>query len=113
MPLSVLEDEFQTNDLDAVFDQEGIWRAKPQARKDPFDSMVQSDFLRILEERAARLPPNTAQVFLMRERLGLDTQEILWSRCPVIIWRCSCTEPGYRLGRCLELHWHWAEEGTQ
>jgi len=114
VPVSSLDDELRTDDLNALFDEHGIWRAKPQSWEDPFDSAVQVDFLRVLEECVENLPANTARVFLMRELVGLDTQEICAvvsissNHLAVLLYRARMS-----LRRCLDLHWHHAAGETR
>src|ERR1700704_2575611 len=63
-------------DADAFFDGEGHWNAAPETWADPDNSLQQKQFFAALEECLKRLPAKTAQAFLLREHMGLDTGEI-------------------------------------
>jgi RNA polymerase sigma-70 factor (ECF subfamily) len=65
------EDEF-----DALFDERGHWIEMPTAWTDPDASLDQKGFFAALEECLKRLPEKTSQAFLMREHLGLETDEV-------------------------------------
>ena len=49
------------------------WHAEPQAWEDPERSFEQKRFWEVFERCAASLPAQTAQVFAMREFMGLST----------------------------------------
>jgi RNA polymerase sigma-70 factor (ECF subfamily) len=95
-------------DFDELFDERGFWHTerKPQRWTEPEDSLEQQQFWRIFELCLDHLPARTAQVFSMRELLGLDTDEICkelgisTSNCWVILHRARM---GLRL--CLEEQW--------
>jgi RNA polymerase sigma-70 factor (ECF subfamily) len=94
--------------LDEQFNARGHWAAghRPQRWYDPEDSLEQQQFWRIFELCLDGLPERTAQVFAMRELLGLETDEICGalaisaSNCWVILHRARM---GLRL--CLEQRW--------
>ena len=65
------EDEF-----DALFDERGHWIEMPGAWSDPDASLDQKRFFAALELCLSRLPVKTAQTFMMREHMGLETDEI-------------------------------------
>ena len=91
-------------DLDALFDDTGHWREAPQAWPD--DSLQQKQFLEALERCMEMLPARTAQVFLMREHLGSETDEICKelgitaTHCWVLLYRARLA-----LRACLEKGW--------
>jgi RNA polymerase sigma-70 factor (ECF subfamily) len=95
-------------DFSELFNQKGFWATehKPHRWTDPEDSLEQQQFWRIFELCLDHLPARTAQVFSMRELLGLDTDEICKelkitaSNCWVILHRARM---GLRL--CLEQQW--------
>jgi RNA polymerase sigma-70 factor (ECF subfamily) len=102
-----LEDvEEGTADLDALFDQTGHWREPPQAWASPDGALQQKQFLSALEKCLAGLPARTAQVFMMREHLGLETDEICKelgltaTNCWVLLYRARML-----LRACLEKNW--------
>jgi len=101
-----LEDEIQLEDMDAFFDESGHWEAPPADWGDPESSLSRVQFMDILQLCLEKLPPNTARVFVMREVMELESDEIckelritstnLW----VILYRARMA-----LRRCLEQNW--------
>lgn len=97
-----------TGELNDLFDRRGFWATKhrPHRWSDPEESLEQQQFWRIFELCLDVLPQRTAQVFSMREMLGLDTEEICkelsisTSNCWVILHRARMG-----LRQCLEEHW--------
>ena len=95
-------------DFDELFNERGFWATehKPHRWTEPEDSLEQQQFWRIFELCLDHLPVRTAQVFSMRELLGLETEEICkelaisTSNCWVILHRARM---GLRL--CLEEEW--------
>jgi RNA polymerase sigma-70 factor (ECF subfamily) len=75
--------------LAAMFDDRGGWRdtSRPQAWPDPEASMQSRQFWAVFEACLDHLPPNTARVFMMREFLGFESDEI-------------CTQLGITTGNC-------------
>ena len=104
----------EERDFDGLFDERGFWATehKPHRWTEPEDSLEQKQFWRIFELCLDHLPKRTAQVFSMRELLGLDTDEICkelaisTSNCWVILHRARM---GLRL--CLEEQWFTQIEG--
>lgn len=90
------------------FEPGGHWRAEaaPAAWQDPEQSFEQARFWAIFEACLEHLPAKTARVFMMREFLGFDTEEICKelgltsSNCWVVLHRA-------RLGlrACLDRNW--------
>src|SRR5438046_1510890 len=66
--------ESTVDDLDALFDETGHWCEPPQAWPDQV--LQEKQFLQALEKCLAALPARTSQVFMMREHLGFDTDDI-------------------------------------
>lgn len=95
-------------DFDELFNERGFWATehKPHRWTEPEDSLEQQQFWGIFELCLEHLPTRTAQVFSMRELLGLETDEICkelaitTSNCWVILHRARM---GLRL--CLEEQW--------
>ena len=104
--LSSLEDECRLDDLDALFDESGHWENPPASWGDPEAALSQQQFFEAMQDCLDRLPPNTARIFVMREVMDLETDEIctqltitsnnLW----VILHRARLT-----LRECLEKNW--------
>jgi RNA polymerase sigma-70 factor (ECF subfamily) len=94
-------------DLDAtLFDRTGHWSDKPQDWGSPEAACGQRQFFEVLEVCCDQLPPAQGRVFMMREWLELETDEIckelqisatnLW----VLLHRARL-----RLRDCLQLRW--------
>ncbi len=92
--------------LDTLFHNNGHLVDAPRNWGDPDTTLQQKDFFRIMELCLEKLPPKTARIFLMREWLELDTDEICkelgcsTSNAWVMLYRARL-----RLRECLELHW--------
>jgi len=90
----------------ALFDQSGHWIEPPAAWPDPDAALEQSQFFAVLERCLERLPPKTAQAFMMREHLGLETGEICKelgitaTHCWVLLYRARAA-----LRECLQTSW--------
>ena len=95
------EDEF-----DALFDERGHWIEMPGAWSDPDASLDQKRFFAALELCLSRLPEKTAQTFMMREHMGLETDEICKelaitaTHCWVLLYRARMA-----LRECLTKEW--------
>jgi RNA polymerase sigma-70 factor (ECF subfamily) len=91
---------------DSLFDESGHWRELPQEWGDPESSFSQRQFFEVLEMCVDHLPPTQGRVFMMREWLELETDEIckelaitstnLW----VLLHRARL-----RLRECLQARW--------
>ncbi len=96
------------DDFDHLFDQGGFWSTehRPHRWSEPEDSLEQRQFWTAFELCLDHLPLRSAQVFSMRELLGLKTEEICkelaisTSNCWVILHRARM---GLRV--CLEETW--------
>ena len=93
-------------EVDALFDARGHWREAPAPWTDPDASLEQKEFFRVLQQCLERLPAKSAQAFLMREHLGLDTADICKelsvtpTHCWVLLYRARMA-----LRQCLDAHW--------
>jgi RNA polymerase sigma-70 factor (ECF subfamily) len=93
-------------EVEALFDEREHWREHPKPWDDPDSALHQKQFLQTLEACLAKLPARTAQVFLLREHLGLDTAEICKqlgitaANCAVLIHRARMA-----LRLCLDKNW--------
>ncbi len=101
------EDDAAESDLvDSLFNANGHTVETARAWAEPDTELEQKDFFRVLEVCLEKLPAKTARVFMMREWLDLETDEIckeldlstsnLW----VLLYRARL-----RLRECLDLHW--------
>jgi RNA polymerase sigma-70 factor (ECF subfamily) len=110
---STLEEETQIEDLDALFDESGHWDNPPADWGDPESQLSRSQFFDVMQLCLEKLPPNTARVFMMREVMELESDEIckelsitstnLW----VILYRARMA-----LRQCLEQNW-FAQAGAK
>jgi RNA polymerase sigma-70 factor (ECF subfamily) len=95
-----------TEDFDALFEEDGHWAEPPGDWGSPEDNLEQRKFFEVLELCLQALPANTARVFMMREWLGLDTDEICKeagitaTNCWVVLYRARMA-----LRLCLEKRW--------
>jgi RNA polymerase sigma-70 factor (ECF subfamily) len=105
---SQLQSADQEGALPAVFDQRGMWRdaARPARWEDPEADLHTSQFLAVFDACLNRLPQQQGRVFMMREVVELETQEICaelglsTSNVHVILHRARLA-----LRTCLQLHW--------
>ncbi len=99
------EDE---EDLDEqLFDSSGHWRDAPgDWGDDPEQALRQLDFMRVLEACVDKLPGQQGRLFMMREWLELDTEEICKALAisPTNLW-VMLHRARLRLRECLELNW--------
>ena len=105
-PVEAPSQEGERADFDALFDQRGHWQDEPDAWEQPEGALEQKQFLSALERCLQGLPARTAQAFMMREHLGLDTGEICKelsitsTHCWVMLYRARMA-----LRLCLEEGW--------
>jgi RNA polymerase sigma-70 factor, ECF subfamily len=103
---AAFDDECRLDDLDALFDETGHWENPPADWGNPESQLSQQQFFEVMQECLEKLPANTARIFVMREVMELETDEIcteltitannLW----VILHRARLS-----LRQCLEQHW--------
>ena|SRR6185312_17512939 len=92
--------------VDALFKPDGHTVDMPRNWGDPDAALEQKDFFRVMEICMENLPEKTARIFIMREWLELETDEICKelgcssSNAWVMLYRARL-----RLRECLELHW--------
>jgi RNA polymerase sigma-70 factor (ECF subfamily) len=100
------DDQAEDDVIDALFKADGHTHDMPRAWGDPDATLEQKDFFRVMEICLDKLPAKTARIFMMREWLELETDEIckelgistanVW----VILYRARV-----RLRECLDLNW--------
>jgi RNA polymerase sigma-70 factor, ECF subfamily len=92
--------------FEALFDERGHWNETPMTWANPDASLEQGQFFDVLEQCLGKLPAKTAQVFMMREHLGVDTEQICQelkitsTHCWVLLYRARMA-----LKLCLEGNW--------
>lgn len=102
------DDEDWQEKLESMFNERGHWRdsARPQAWPDPEQSMRMRQFWAVFETCLDHLPPATGRVFMMREFLGFESDEICQqvgistSNCHVILHRARL-----KLRACMDTGW--------
>jgi len=100
------DEQSEADAIDALFAADGHAREMPRQWGDPERLLEQQDFFRVLEVCLEKLPANMARVFMMREWLELDTDDICKelamtsANCWVVLYRARL-----RLRECLDLNW--------
>lgn len=110
-PLPQWDDDDE--DWDQRFDRKGFWNPddRPQEWGQPESSLHNTQFWRVFETCLEHLSGQQARVFMMREFVGLETQEICAelhltvSHLNVLLYRARL-----RLRKCLESRWFLEEE---
>lgn len=110
--LQAFDDDGEERNFDALFRADGHW-AEPLADwGDPQRTLENKRFHDVFEACVEILPAKTARVFMMREFLGLETEEICKelaisaTNCWVALYRARM-----RLRECLQIKWFGAEPG--
>ncbi|MDE2208600.1 MAG: sigma-70 family RNA polymerase sigma factor [Betaproteobacteria bacterium] len=103
---AAFDEEVDLEDFDPLFRDDGGWATPPAEWGDPESALSRREFFDVLDFCLDKLPPNTARVFMMREVMELETDEIgkeltitsnnLW----VILYRARMA-----LRQCLEQNW--------
>jgi RNA polymerase sigma-70 factor (ECF subfamily) len=94
--------------LESMFNERGGWRndPRPTTWPGPHEAMENRQFWVVFEACLAHLPGQTGRVFMMREFLGFDCEEICAqlgitiSNCHVILHRARL-----KLRACMEVGW--------
>ena len=102
-------------DLGELFDVNGVWRRdeRPTAWGSPEVAAREKDFWQVFEACLEHLPGQQAKVFMCREFVGMDSQEICdvvgisSSNLHVMLYRARL-----RLRECLENNWFLQGEPT-
>ncbi len=105
----LLRKDDEDGDILALFDQKGMWRLdeRPADWGDPEVTLRERDFWRVFEACLEGLPPKQARVFMMREFIELETDEICATveitvgNLNVMLHRARL-----RLRECLENKWY-------
>ncbi len=105
----LLHEDDEDGDALALFDQKGFWRPdeRPAEWGNPEVALRERDFWRVFEACLEGLPPRQARVFMMREFIELETDEICAaveitvSNLNVMLHRARL-----RLRECLENKWY-------
>jgi RNA polymerase sigma-70 factor (ECF subfamily) len=106
MASGAFDDDPEIESLGYKFKENDHWQERPAGWVDPDSALEQKQFLAALEKCLKGLPERTAQAFLMREHLGLGTDEICKelsvtaTHCWVLLYRARMA-----LRQCLEASW--------
>lgn len=111
--LQAAAEEIPEDAYDSLFKENGFWEedARPVGWGDPEQSFSSQQFWAVFEVCLTRLPENTARIFMMREMLGFETEEICKelgispTNCWVVLHRARM---GLRL--CLDERWFNSEK---
>jgi RNA polymerase sigma-70 factor (ECF subfamily) len=105
-PLELTDEDASLEDVAAIFREDGHYRDEPADWGDPEAALTQRKFFEALERCMEGLPKNAGRVFMMREVMGLETEEICKdlgitpSNCWVLLYRARMS-----LRACLEQRW--------
>lgn len=101
-----LDEQSMDDALDALFQADGHWQDAPQPWQNPEQALAQSQFFEQLQACVNRLPPKVGRVFMMREWLERDTEDICAelgitaNHCGVMLYRARM-----QLRECLDRNW--------
>jgi RNA polymerase sigma-70 factor (ECF subfamily) len=101
-----LDEESLDDALDALFQSDGHWRDPPAAWQQPERALEQSQFFETLQACVERLPPKIGRIFVMREWLERDVDDICQelgitpNNCGVMLYRARM-----QLRECLDIRW--------
>jgi len=106
---SLVNDEDEEAALSELFDRKGFWQSdeRPVAWGNPEESLREGQFWVVFEACLEGLPPKQARVFMMREFIELDADEICatvelsTSNLHVLLHRARL-----RLRECVENKWY-------
>ncbi|MGO4304543.1 sigma-70 family RNA polymerase sigma factor [Cupriavidus sp. RAF12] len=100
------ESQSEQDAFDALFARNGHYQHPPSDWGDPHSTFERREFFEILQVCVDRLPPKAGRIFMMREWLELETEEICQdlqisaTNAWVMLYRARM-----RLRECLEVNW--------
>lgn len=101
-----LDEQSMDDAMDALFAKDGHWQEPPPAWHHPEKSLEQRQFFEALQTCVDRLPAKVGRVFMMREWLDKEVEDICAelgisaSNCGVMLYRARM-----RLRDCLDRNW--------
>jgi len=101
-----LPEQSMDDALDALFAADGHWQEPPAAWQQPEQALEQVQFFDVLQVCVDRLPPKLGRVFMMREWLEEEVDDICQelgitsNNCGVILYRARM-----QLRECLDRQW--------
>jgi RNA polymerase sigma-70 factor (ECF subfamily) len=93
-------------DEDNYFMSGGQWNSGPKTWSDPEAALTQQEFWAVYETCHNNLPSKMAQVFLLRELVGLEADEVCRETCisEANYW-VTMHRARLRLRECLDIRW--------
>ncbi|MES2019153.1 MAG: sigma-70 family RNA polymerase sigma factor [Pseudomonadota bacterium] len=100
------DEQSEDDAVDSLFAADGHTREPPRQWGNPDGTLEQKDFFRVLEVCLEKLPAQNARLFMMREWLELETDEICKELAitPANVW-VILYRARVRLRECLDLNW--------
>ena len=101
-----IDDQSMDDAMDALFAKDGHWQDPPTAWQHPVKSLELRQFFETLQACVDRLPAKVGRVFMMREWLDKEVDEICAelgitpTNCGVMLYRARM-----RLRDCLDRNW--------
>ena len=101
-----LDEQSMDDAMDALFAKDGHWQEPPPAWQQPERALEQAQFFEQLQTCIDRLPAKIGRVFMMREWLERDVDDICTelditsNHCGVLLYRARM-----QLRDCLERNW--------
>ena len=109
MPIATLDEQSMDDAMDALFAKDGHWQEAPPAGQQPEQALQQRQFFDALQACVDRQTDKIGRVFMMRERLEQEVEDICTElgitsiNCGVMLYRARM-QLRERLGR------HWFQE---
>jgi RNA polymerase sigma-70 factor, ECF subfamily len=106
VPIEPLDEQSVDDAIDALFATNGHWQEPPAAWQQPERALEQTQFFETLQDCVNRLPARIGRVFMMREWLERDIEqicaelEITNNNCGVMLYRARM-----QLRECLDRQW--------
>ncbi|MFA6051505.1 MAG: sigma-70 family RNA polymerase sigma factor [Methylobacter sp.] len=99
------EDDGETGE-DDFFMSNGHWNGDPKTWADPEAALKQQEFWTIYEMCQTSLPPKMAKVFMLRELVGMEANEVcLEAGLSEANYWVTMHRARLRLRECLEIRW--------
>jgi len=92
---------------DNYFDQQGRWQYRFSNWDNPDKSLEQEQFIEVLQQCVERLPPRMAQLFILRELEGVESEDIcdLMSISTLNNFWVMLSRVRVQLRHCLDINW--------
>ncbi len=104
--LDQIDDDNSAVDEDDFFTSNGEWHSGPSAWNDPEAALKQQEFWIIYETCQNNLPPQMAKVFMLRELVGLEADEVCRETgLSTANYWVTMHRARLRLRECLEIRW--------